>query len=427
MKIAALCSCGVMIMLMLEGAFALSFFRRRKGIPKEHRDITQQMPIRSMVFLVYMTDSMQDAFIAILCSRVYTDNLPIPRELAIALPMSLQLMMAAVFSVLGGKNVSRIGIQKLMRIGLVSQITGFLICMLMPGYIGLLVGKIFIGIGLGTVYVTSNTMASMGRNEDFVQSGFADVSAGVLSGVTIGVGLGSMIMAFTDYRMVYLVGAIFLSVGFLFTISAKNITFHERRVEGKRKHDLRVFLCSRRVAAFFAFILIPFMISLSYREYFFPLYVEQYGIDEVEIGRIYFGCGVLVLYIGPYLSKGILKILGAGKSILFASLCMVFDMAIFVVVPNLYSVIIGMVLLAIVISFAYTCQYTYFEGLQECMIVGKGNAMGIYSMFENLGQTLGPVVYGAALMLGNRNGIGLLFVLMLMLVCLFWKVCLKRG
>lgn len=98
----------------------------------------------------------------------------------------------------------------------------------------------------------------------------------------------------------------------------------------------------------------------------FALYVEQFGIDEVQIGQIYFGCGLLVLYIGPYLSKVIIKILGAGRSILFASLCMVSDMAIFVVVPNFYSAVISMVLFAIVISFAYTCQYTFFEGLQEC-------------------------------------------------------------
>ena len=36
--------------------------------------------------------------------------------------------------------------------------------------------------------------------------------------------------------------------------------------------------------------------------------------------------------------------------------------------------------------------------------------MGIYSMFENIGQTLGPVIYGAVLMLGNRKGIFLLFL-----------------
>ena len=74
-----------------------------------------------------------------------------------------------------------------------------------------------------------------------------------------------------------------------------------------------------------------------------------------------------------------------------------------------------------------TCQYTYFEKLDECSEVGMGNAMGIYSMFENFGQTLGPVVYGAALILGQRNGIGLLFVIMFILTVLFSKTGMKKG
>lgn len=422
-----LCSCSVLIMLILEGIFALSFYEKRKNIPKEKRDITQQMPIRIMVFLVYMTDSMQDAFMALLCSRLYQDNLPISRELAIALPMSIQLFMAAIFSVIGGKLAGKFGTRRIMQAGLISQMLGFAICMLVPEYMFILIGKIFIGIGLGTVYVTSNTMASLGGSDEYVEAGFADVSAGVLSGVTIGVGLGSVILSFADYRIVYLIGALFMAGALLLTVSAKNITFEEKKKTKNEALAIVKFLGSKRIVSFFALMLVPFMISLSYREYFFPLYAEPYGIDEVQIGRIYLVCGVLVLYVGPTLSKRILKAFGPGKSIILASLCMAFNMALFFVFPNIYTVTVGMFVLSAVISFAYTCQYTYFEKLDECSEVGMGNAMGIYSMFENFGQTLGPVVYGAALILGQRNGIGLLFVIMLIMTVLFSKTGMKKG
>ncbi|MEE0919015.1 MAG: MFS transporter [Lachnospiraceae bacterium] len=427
--VTVICSCGVMIMLVLECIFALSFFEKRKGISREKWDITQQMPIRVMVFLVYVTDSMQDAFIAILCSRLYADTLPVSREIAIALPMSLQLMMAAVFSIFGGRFAEKLGIRKVMQLGLISQMAGFLVCLMVPGYTGILIGKLFIGMGMGIVYVTSNTIVSMGGNSDFVESGFADVSAGVLSGVTIGAGLGSIILSFADYRIVYLVGAVLLGCGLLLTIQAKNVKLEKDKNSEAVKSRFHIFkfLINRRVAAFFGFILIPFMISLSYREYFFPLYVEQFGIDEVQIGRIYLGCGMLVIYIGPLLSKYLLKVLGAKRSVVLASLCMALNMGLFVLVPNIFIVLADMVVLSVVISFAYTCQYTYFEGLDECEEAGMGNAMGIYSMFENIGQTLGPVIYGAVLMLGKRKGISLLFLLMFLLVCLFLKLGKKRS
>lgn len=425
--ITVLCSCGVMIMLILEAVFAISFYEKRRSIVRENWDITQQMPIRIMVFLVYVTDSMQDAFIAILCSRLYADNLPISREMAIALPMSLQLLMAAVFSMVGGAFVGKLGIKKNMQLGLLSQLFGFAICMFIPDYIGILVGKLFIGTGMGIVYVTCNTMASMGGSNAFVEDAFADVSAGVLSGVTIGAGIGSIVLSFANYRAVYLVGVVLLGAGVLLTFSSKNLKIEAKSGEKVNTADILKFVGNRNVLLFFLCILVPFMMALSYREYFFPLYVEQFGIDEVQIGRIYLGCGVLVLYIGPFLSKRILKIFGAQKSILFASLCMIGNMALFVFFPNLYSVMFGMVMFALIISFAYTCQYTYFESMKECAQVGMGNAMGIYSMFENVGQTLGPIVYGAALMLGNRKGIMVLFLSMLVLVGIYSKMELKRG
>lgn len=417
--ITVICSCGVMIMLVLECIFVLSFFEKRKGIPKDQWDITQQMPIRLMVFLSYMTDSMQDAFIAILCSRLYTDVFPVSRELAIALPISLQLMMAAIFSTCGGRLAEKFGVRRIMQLGLLGQMAGFIICLSVPGYMGILTGKLLIGMGMGLVYVTSNTMASMGGSDESVESAFADVSAGVLSGVTIGAGLGSIILTFADYRIVYLAGALFLGFGLLLTIQAQNVKLGNGRKETQGRMRIVQFLFQKRIMAFFALILVPFMMSLSYREYFFPLYVEQFGVDEVTIGRIYLGCGMLVIYIGPLLSKHLLRTLGAKKSVVLASLCMAFNMALFALFPNPVSVFAGMIILAVVISFAYTCQYTYFEGLDECSEVGMGNAMGIYAMFENTGQTLGPVIYGAALTLGDRNGIFVLFLLMFLLVCLF--------
>lgn len=98
------------------------------------------------------------------------------------------------------------------------------------------------------------------------------------------------------------------------------------------------------------------------------------------------------------------------------------SMGMFVSFPGIVSVMIGMFLLSMVISFAYTCQYTYFEQLPECAAVGEENAMGIYSMFENVGQTLGPVIYGAALLMGNRQGIFVLFAAMCVLVFVFLMI-----
>jgi hypothetical protein len=55
------------------------------------------VPVRTLMFVSYLADSMQDAFIAILCSQLYKGGLPFSDGVAVALPMSAQLLMMALF------------------------------------------------------------------------------------------------------------------------------------------------------------------------------------------------------------------------------------------------------------------------------------------------------------------------------------------
>jgi hypothetical protein len=51
--------------------------------------------------------------------------------------------------------------------------------------------------------------------------------------------------------------------------------------------------------------------------------------------------------------------------------------------------------------------------------------MGVHSVFESIGQTLGPIAYGALLAFGYRKGIGFfcaaMFALILIFLLLQWK------
>ena len=79
----------------------------------------------------------------------------------------------------------------------------------------------------------------------------------------------------------------------------------------------------------------------------------------------------------------------------------------------------GVLLLSVAISFGYAAQSTYYSELPSVEHYGGGRAMGIYSLFENIGQTIGPMIYGLAMMLGYRSGLGLIGGAMLALLLLF--------
>ena len=89
--------------------------------------------------------------------------------------------------------------------------------------------------------------------------------------------------------------------------------------------------------------------------------------------------------------------------------------------------IAGVVILSVVISFAYTCQYSYFELTPESAAYGEGRAMGVYSVFESLGQTIGPIAYGVLLTLGYRSGIMVFCLVMFAMLLAFVAITYRSA
>lgn len=403
----------VIIMLLMEILFLLGDMKEAKADPTNP---TQFAPIRMTIFLLYLADSLQDAFIVQLCYRLYDNSLPISQGIACSLPISAELFMAAVCSLIAGRVVAKIGTKRNFMLGTLLSLTGFLLCGVWSSYYIILIGKILVGMGMGIVYVTANTLAAKGRTEEECGKAFAGLSAGVLSGITVGDGLGSIILSFASYNVVYIIAGVIMLVALVLMLRSRDM---KPEVE-KEKSSIKFpkFLFNWRVLPFFLLLLLPFMMMLSYREYFFPLYAEENGMNEVSIGRLFLVCGLIVIYIGPALGEFLIRKLGSRKAVILASALMFADVLIFIICPSFISVIVGVVILSIDISFAYACQYAYFASVPECDSYGEGNAMGIYSMIENIGQTVGPLVFGAAMALGYRTGItviGLGFGAMLIL------------
>lgn len=411
----------VVAMLLLELTFLLSFTEKRRKIPLFDQDPTDKVAVRTMMFLSYLMDSMQDAFIVLLCTQLYKGGLPVSDGVAVALPMSGQLFMMAIASFFVGRLTEKVGTKNTMMTGVLLQLSGCVVCLVMGNYIGILIGKMLIGAGMGMIYVSCNTVAAMGATTEKAGEAFAGVSAGTLSGLTIGAGLSSVLLSLGGWKLIYASGIGIMVIAFIIAALAGDAR------PGKKEGDISVqkdinffrFLFNPRILPFFLMILLPFMISLSFREYFFPIIAEQNGVGESKIGQIYLLCGMGVLYLGPFISSWMLKKLGAYWSIVVASAGMAGAMVLYVVYPSFVSVVIGVVVLSLVISFAYTCQYTYFELLPECGSYGEGNAMGVYSVFESAGQTLGPITYGLFIGLGYRNGILTAMAILLALTIIF--------
>ncbi len=407
----------VLLMIIVEIIFyAEHRERKRKNLALP--GLAAQFPLRLLIFLAYLVDCMQDAFVSILANQLYTPILGIPQSVGAALPLSARVFAAAVMAFLGGGLSRKAGVKKTLVGGFLLEITGCLLCGAGGTYFSLLGGKAVIGMGLGLIIVSLNAIAARGEDEAESAKAFTDISAGTLAGVTAGAGVGSIILSFGHYSMVYFAGAAILLIGLALSFSGRD---YKEVAVAKAKEEVGFFrfLFNRQVITFLLLMLLPFLMGLSFREYFFPIYAAELGMSETMIGRLYLICGLLVIYAGPQLTGKLIARLGGKWTVTLASALIIAAPLLYVAIPTLATTIVGVLLLSVAISFGYAAQSTYYSELPSVEHYGGGRAMGIYSLFENIGQTIGPMIYGLAMMLGYRSGLGIIGGAMLALLLLF--------
>ena len=217
-------------------------------------------------------------------------------------------------------------------------------------YLGLLLGKALIGIGVGALLVSSNSVAASAQSEEEAAEAFTAVNAGTLAGITVGAGIGSIILSFSNFATVYYAGGLILLLGLLLAIFGEDYKEAAMRRQREKMHALR-FLADRSVWTFLLLMLMPFLIAISYREYFFPLYAAEMGVTETDIGRIYLLCGLVVIYLGPVLTRALIERLGGKWTTVLASGMMIIATLLFAFVPTMGAAVVGQLLLSDSISY----------------------------------------------------------------------------
>lgn len=409
----------VLLMAIIELILLIENVERRRA-DKQFPEFQDRgyFPLRTLAFIIFLADCMQDVFVSVYSTQLYEPFWGIPLSVGAALPLSAQVLAAALFALFGGSLIHKAGIKQTLMLGFLSQLAGFLICGITANYWGLLIGKAFIGAGMGFSIVCINSRAASMQTEEASASAFAVISAGTLAGITAGAGVGSIVLSFATFSMVYYVGAFILLLGFLLALSCVSNQEPERS-DAAAKVSMLKFLADKQVFTFLVFLLMPFLIALSFREYFFPIYAVEMGISEADIGRIYLVCGLVVIYAGPYLTKFLLDRLGSKWTVIVASAVMCAATLLFVLIPTLPAAIVSLLLLSVVISFGYTAQSTYYSGQPTISKYGKSKAMGVYSLFDSGGQTLGPILYGLVMLMGYRSGLFIIGISLAALIVLF--------
>ena len=159
--------------------------------------------------------------------------------------------------------------------------------------------------------------------------------------------------------------------------------------------QIRRLLGDRRFLGFVLLSLIPSaMLCVGFLNYFLPVYLKSAGTAQSDIGRIYMLNCLLVIYSGPPLSRLVMKTRSKAGMVCVAGIISALSLLGLAVLPPLPATLLGAVLIGLNIP----AQSEYLLRLDIARAIGVDQSMSLLDALQRVGQVLGPLCTGAALL-----------------------------
>lgn len=396
----------MLTMLLLNEGTAFHDERVRRG---EQPGGTALGMIRPLIFLVFLADNMDAAYIPQLSATLYTGTMGFPGlDLASALPMSAQLLAIGVAALLWGRVLDESRPRTVLTLGFLLQIAGALLAVTavnLSGYWLLVGAKVIGGLGTGAAVVTCNATPARAAQEQERQRLFAGMNVGILTGVVLGSSIGGYIADWLGYTAVYATSALCVLAAMIpMKLGLWGLTRSEPETAEEpavgNGHGILRFLARPRVLGLMLMIMLPYMLMMYFKDYLFPLYASGLGKSESTIGTAMLLGGALAILLGDTVPYALFARIGVWNTLRLSSLTCAYALGLFALDPSFNAAVITLCLLGISASFGYAAQGTYHAALIRESQVAEGQAVGAFSLFDNLGQTAGPLVLGALYTLG---------------------------
>lgn len=397
----------------------LSFLEEGKKYQEAEKETKKASPchlMRLIIFGVFVAYNMTASFLPVYLMR-YVQNAHFGNtELAASLPVTLNIFVIGATSLICQKLTVKLGIRKLAVLSGICSFAGNAMLFITPSYIAIVAGLLLDGIGVGfmtnAVYILISQIADS-RNR---MEGLAVYNSAYLAGINFGVMLGSLLAVQFGQRIVFVfVCAVWvILVGIIMSIGHalepdetkeknkqdfKTAEEIKERIKGEgikssaSQKGIRKFLSDKAVSSFFILIQNPYIIFGSFVFYYVPLFCDQEGFSELASTLLLLLYAEIPVFMGNWTTKWMIEKLKY-RSMYLACGINVLSLLVFVCYPKLLGMILALILMGLGACFGKPVQQMYFLDLESVKEYGEDKSIGIYNFTENIGESLGPVVFG---------------------------------
>ena len=388
---------------------ALSFLEESKKYQEADKEASKASPshlMRLIIFGVFVAYNMTASFLPVYLMRYAKSTHFGNTELAASIPVTLNIFVIGATSLICQKLTVKLGIRKLSALSGICSFAGNILLFFAPSYIAIVAGLVLDGIGVGfmtnAVYILISRITDA-RNR---MEGLAVYNSAYLAGLNFGVMLGSLLAVQFGQRIVFVfVSSVWvLLVGIIMSIGhvldqggekeeSKGATQAGSKVEKTGEKGIRKFLSDKAVTSFFILIQNPYIVFGSFVFYYVPLFCDQEGFSELASTLLLLLYAEIPVVMGNWMTKWMIEKLKY-KSMYLACGINVLALLTFVLYPRLPGMILALILMGLGACFGKTVQQMYFLDLESVKEYGEDKSIGIYNFTENIGESLGPVVFG---------------------------------
>ena len=411
---------AVGVMCLIEVIYFLEGRRKYHSAPRCGEAGLSSVPLpagmlRLIVFLVFFFTNLTTAVLPTYAMKL-ASGIQIPglsTAVLSAIPFSAEVVAGALFSVLGAGMIRKLSLKHASLLSAALFSAG-LALRIVPSFWMITLGSLVIGIGWGVILLIVNVLiAGMPGNEK--DTGFAYYNAAALNGINSGTVFGGFLLNWLPNTALFALTAVgslallVLTWKYLIHAAPAEVTDSEYAQEDgtgqSAQMSWRKFLLSPNILVFFLMLVVPVLICSYFLIYLYPIIGTRWGLSETNIGYSFLLNGLCVMTMSTVMTnlftKWKKKRLGLTLSALLYALAFSL-VALFHSVPALLA---ALILLGFSDSFGLPLQTSFYTDQKEVVRFGVDRSLGVYSLFENVSQALGPFVFSWALVVGVSQGL----------------------
>ena len=363
--------------------------------------------VRQTAFLFYFASRLSAAFIPIMAKALNTSLFGMDANMAAGLPQSAETLLTCVAIFAATELLTRKGWKLPFMAGLGLVALGTLMSAFAPDLLVFIAARAVVGLGYGFCWMTLRNLALFGQNEKEKTWGFSMLNAGLYAGMNCGSALGSILAERFGYRNVFVMATVLTILCSLFIIRMENAVLpkSEQAKEKKQRSPLKM-RDRLQVISFAIFMIAPSCIVGSYTSYYLPLYYDSIGRGVSDVGRAQLIYGLLIVYVGPWLSA---KIIDKSENLVWANIAynVIFSVGLLTagLMGGVIASLIAVVFLGVADSFGFGVQNNYFLALPAVANMNSGKSLSYLSFLKKITEMLGPTAYSMAILLGYERGL----------------------